>query len=252
MRNHLHMFALWLALAPLPAQSTQITVFAAASLNRALAEIGAVWGAQTGQTPVFSFAGSSALARQIQAGAPADVFIPASRDWMDAVAATGDIDTSTRRDILSNSLVLVAHGGAAAAVVDAQLPLADMLGEGKLAMALIDAAPAGIYGRQALTSLRLWDGVQGQIVQAQNVTGALNFVSAGEAEMGIVYASDAIGVADISVIGRFPSGSHDPITYPAAVTQSSAAPQVARDFLAFLTSPAARAIWQKAGFEVLE
>ena len=241
------------ALAPLPALPGEITVFAAASLQRALGEIGLAWGAATGHSVVFSFAGSSALARQIQMGAPADLFIPASVDWMDAVADTGEIDIATRRDILSGSLVLVAHGaGVAPMAIDASLPLADMLGGGRLAMALVDAVPAGIYGRQALVSLGLWDGVQGQLVQAENVTGALNFVAAGAAGFGIVYASDAKGAADISVIGTFPASSHDPITYPAAVTRSSAAPMLAVQFLDFLTSDSARAIWQKAGFTVLQ
>lgn len=245
--------ALCAALAPLPALSGEITVFAAASLKGALTEIGAAWGADTGHGAVFSFAGTPALARQIQSGAPADVYIPASSDWMQALADRGDIDAATRRDILSNSLVLVAHGaGVAPVAIDANLPLADMLGGGRLAMALVDAVPAGIYGKQALVSLGLWDGVQGQIVQAEHVTGALSFVATGEAPLGIVYASDAKGAGNISVIGSFPKGSHDPITYPAAVTAHSAAPALAAQFLDFLSSDTASAIWQKAGFVVLQ
>lgn len=242
-----------LGLAPLPACADQITVFAAASLKAALSEVATAWTAATGHSAVFSFAGSSALAKQIQSGAPADVFIPASRDWMDAVAASGDIDAGTRRDILSNSLVLVAHGAEAAPVsLGAGTDLAQRLGTGKLAMALVDAVPAGIYGKQALTSLGLWQGVQAQVVQAENVTGALQFVATGAAAMGIVYATDAKGVADVRIIGTFPAGSHDPITYPAARTRHSRQKDAAAAFLDFLTTPSATDIWQRAGFKMLK
>jgi molybdate transport system substrate-binding protein len=234
-----------------PAWGDTITVFGAASLKSALTEIGAQWAKVSGHEIVFSFAGSSALARQIQQGAPADIFIPASQDWMTAVIASGDMNAPSRRDILGNSLVLIAPAPAGpSAQIGADFDLAGRLAGGKLAMALVDAVPAGIYGQQALTSLGLWDSVLDQIVQADSVTGALNFVVTGEAALGIVYASDAKGIAGVQVIGTFAPSSHDPITYPAALSRE--AKPAAAEFLDFLTSPQAKEIWHGAGFAVLK
>jgi len=245
-------FAAALCLTPVQAKAETVTVFAAASLKSALTAVGDVWAAQTGNAVAYSFAGTSALANQIAQGAPADVFIAASVDWMDKLAESGDIRTGTRRDIVGNSLVLIAHGaGAAPVTLDASLDLAALLGGGKLAMALVDSVPAGQYGKEALTSLNLWDGISAQVAQAENVVGALNFVSAGEAPLGIVYATDAKGVANVSIIGTFPATSHKPITYPAAITSVSAS-AAADDFLAFLSSDQAGEIWQDAGFVVLK
>ncbi len=247
--------ALWAAMAVFlasPAIGDTITVFGAASLKLALSQIGAQWAQSSGHEIVFSFAGSSALARQIQQGAPADVFIPASQEWMDFVVSSGDIRAATRRDLLGNELVLIAPAPAGPPVViGADFDLAGRLAGGKLAMALIDAVPAGIYGQQALKSLRHWDSVRDQIAQADSVTGALNFVASGEAALGIVYASDAKGIADVQVIGTFSPSSHDPITYPAAITQHSTNP-AALAFLEYLHSRDAAAIWQAAGFDVLK
>ncbi len=245
-------FAAAISFAPLQATAETITVFAAASLKSALTAMGEVWSAQTGNSVTFSFAGTSALANQISQGAPADVFISASAEWMDGLAASGDIRTGTRRDIVGNSLVLIAHGaGAAPVTLDASLDLAALLGGGKLAMALVDSVPAGQYGKEALASIGLWDGISAQVAQAENVAGALNFVSAGEAPLGIVYATDAKGAANVSVISTFPADSHRPITYPAAITSVSAS-AAAADFLALLSSDQADEIWQDAGFVVLE
>lgn len=240
-----------LALAPLPSLAENITVFAAASLKTALTKVGDAWAAETGNAVTYSFAGTSALAKQIQEGAPADLFIAASVEWMDELAKTGDIRADTRRDILGNSLILVAHGPDAAPVtIDASLDLTGLLGSGKLAMALVDSVPAGQYGKEALSNLGLWSGVSAQVAQAENVTGALNFVSLGEAALGIIYATDAIGAANVSVIGTFPGGSHSPITYPAAMTAISDK-AAAKAFLDYLSSPAAKVLWQEAGFKVL-
>lgn len=245
-------FAAALCLAPLHALAGTVTVFAAASLKSALTAVGAVWSAQTGHSITYSFAGTSALANQIAQGAPADIFISASGDWMDKLAESGDIRASTRRDILGNSLVLIAHGAGAAPVnINANLDLAGLLAGGKLAMALVDSVPAGQYGKAALTSLGLWDSIEAQVAQAENVTGALNFVSMGEAPLGIVYATDAKGARDVSVLGTFPAASHPPITYPAALTSASSS-DVAADFLAFLSSDQAASLWQEAGFVVLK
>jgi molybdate transport system substrate-binding protein len=244
--------ALALLSGPTRAAAETVTVFAAASLTDALTRVGEAWTAETGHVAVISLAGSSALARQIQEGAPADVFISASVDWMDAVAASGDLREGTRRSILGNTLVLIAHGADAAPVtVDASLDLAGMLGDERLAMALVDAVPAGIYGKAALTALGLWDSVEPLVAQADNVRAALAFVAQNEAPLGIVYATDAAVEDDVSIIGTFPAGSHDPITYPAAVTAQSESP-VAEAFLDYLTSDAARAIWTEFGFGVLD
>jgi molybdate transport system substrate-binding protein len=245
-------FAAALCLTPLPAAAELVTVFAAASLKSALTAVGDIWSAQTGNAVAYSFAGTSTLANQIALGAPADVFISASVEWMDTLAESGDIRTDTRRDILGNRLVLISHGaGAAPATLDTSLDLAALLGGGKLAMALVDSVPAGQYGKEALTSLGLWDGISTQVAQAENVAGALNFVSAGEAPLGIVYATDAKRAANVSVIGTFPAASHSPITYPAAITSASAS-AAAADFLALLSSDQAAIIWQDAGFVILK
>jgi molybdate transport system substrate-binding protein len=244
--------ALSLFSAPLHARADDVVVFAAASLTDALEAIGKAWTAETGHTATFSFAGSSALARQIQEGAPADVFISASVSWMDAVAESGDVDPATRRDLLGNTLVLIAHGADAPPVtIDANLDLARMLGDERLAMALVESVPAGVYGKAALTSLGLWESVAPLVAQADNVRAALAFVARNEAPYGVVYATDAAVQDDVSVVGTFPAGSHDPITYPAAITTQAASAQ-AQAFLDHLSSDAARTIWEQYGFTVLD
>lgn len=237
----------WAAL-PGRAGAEGVLVFAAASLTNVLDRIGAAWTARSGHAVVLSYAGSSALARQIQAGAPADVFISASRDWIEALVASGDVQPASVRDVAGNRLVLIAHGSQAAPVVlDRDLDLAALLGDGRLSMALVDAVPAGIYGRQALASLGLWDDVAPVVAQSDNVRTALAFVAQGEAPLGIVYATDAAVQDNVTVIATFPPDSHAPIRYPAALTTHSASP-VAQDFLAFLTAPPAQAIWAEFGF----
>lgn len=234
---------------PLRAASGEVTVFAAASLTDALGEVAEAWAAETGHHAVLSFGGSSALARQIQQGAPADIFISASADWMDTLEASGDLQAGSRRDILGNTLVLIAHGDRAPVAIDQNLDLAGMLGEGRLAMALVGAVPAGVYGKAALSALGLWDSVAPQVAQADTVRAALAFVAQGEAPLGIVYATDAAAEDGVSVIGTFPEASHPPITYPAAITAEAASP-VAAEFLDYLGSEPARAIWEAAGFGV--
>ena len=235
------------ALIASPALADDVTVFAAASLTDALDRIAAQWSEETGQTAVMSYAGSSALARQIQQGAPADIFISASEDWMDAVQASGDISTDTRRDLLGNSLVLIAHGDAAPVTIDNTLDLTAMLDGGRLSMAMVDSVPAGIYGKAALTHLGLWDAVAPMVAQSDNVRSALTFVARGEAPLGITYATDAAAQDDVTILGTFPADSHDPIVYPAAVTAQSDNDQ-AQAFLDYLSSDAARAVWAEFGF----
>lgn len=240
----------WGGLAP-TAAADQVVIFAAASLSDALERIGADWTAQSGHQVVVSGAAASALARQIQQGAPADIFISASSDWMDAVEASGDLRPGTRRDLLGNRLVLIAHGAASPVTIDGALDLPSLLDGGRLAMAMVDSVPAGIYGRAALTTLGLWDSVAGQVAQTDNVRTALAFVARGEAPLGIVYATDATRQPDVTVIGTFPADSHDPITYPAAITaQSSSDP--AQALLDYLSSPPAQAVWREFGFAVVE
>lgn len=229
------------------AHADEITVFAAASLKTALDEIAAQWRQEHGDTVVISYAGSSTLAKQIQEGAPADLFISASTEWMDAVQTSGDIDTATRTDILGNTLVLVGTGTHAPAPV-ADLP--KLMGDGKLAMALVDSVPAGQYGKQSLEKLGLWNVVSAHVAQADNVRAALKLVATGEAPLGIVYGSDAVAEPGVSVVATFPADSHDAIIYPGAVTKSADTPQAAV-FLSSLKQGAAKAAFESQGFTVL-
>lgn len=238
-----------IALAPATAPAAHaddITVFAAASLKTALDQIAADWEKAHGDKLLISYAGSSKLAKQIQAGAPADLFISASTDWMDAVEKTGDILPATREDLLGNTLVLVGHGTPAKAEV-ANLP--QLLGKGKLAMALVDSVPAGQYGKESLEKLGLWDKVQGQVAQADDVRAALKLVATGEAPLGIVYGSDAVAEKGVGVVATFPADSHAPITYPAAVTKAADTPEAAA-FLKALKEQPARGIFEAQGFTV--
>ena len=241
----LSLLAALIALAP-AAHADEITIFAAASLKTALDQIAANWQAAQGDTVVISYAGSSQLAKQIQQGAPADLFISASTSWMDAVQDTGNIDPATRRDLLGNTLVLVGTGKPAEAPI-ADLPA--LLGEGKLAMALVDSVPAGQYGKESLTSLGLWGKVESHVAQADNVRAALKLVATGEAPYGIVYGSDAVAEPGVGVVATFPADSHKPITYPAAVTANADTPQAAA-FLDSLSQDPAKSVFVSQGFTV--
>jgi molybdate transport system substrate-binding protein len=240
------------ALAPAVAAAEAVTVFATASLKNALDDVAAAWEEATGNEATIAYAASSALAKQIEEGAPADIFISASEDWMDAIEASGHVRGGTRRDLLGNALVLVAHGRDAPAVAIAPgFDIAGLLGGGKLAMALVDAVPAGVYGKAALTSLGVWDAVEPHVAQADNVRAALALVAAGEAPYGIVYRTDAAAEHDVTLVGTFPAGSHPPIVYPAAVTADASSP-VAAAFLDFLLTPEAAARFERHGFTVLD
>jgi len=237
--------------APAIAGAEQVTVFATASLTTAMTEIEAGFEAASGHDLVVSVAGSSALARQIRQGAPADVFISANPDWMDALEADGLIEAGTRFDLLGNAIVLIAAGSEAAPVeIGPDLDLSGLLGDGRLAMALVDAVPAGIYGKAALDTLGLWDDVAPQVAQADNVRAALAFVATGEAPLGIVYATDAVAEDRVSVIGTFPVQTHPPIVYPAAGLAGRDGP-ARRAFLDYLRSPEAGAAFERQGFVVL-
>lgn len=237
-------------LACAPATADTVTVFAAASLTTALTRVAQDYEDAQGGDIVLSFAGSSALARQIQLGAPADIFISANPDWMDLLQASDLIDPDSRRDLLGNSLVLIAHDPAERVELAPDLDFAAMLGPGRLAMALTEAVPAGIYGRAALQTLGLWDQVAPQVAEADNVRAALALVALGEAPFGVVFATDARAEPDVHVIAAFPPNSHPPITYPAALLYGPAGEDAA-DFLTFLQGPEARAVFESEGFTVL-
>ena len=240
---------LGLTLGPRIAQADELLVYAAASLKNAMAEVAERYEAETGNSLTVSYAGSSALARQIEQGAPADIYISANTGWMDVLEGKGLLDPGSRIDLLGNALVLVGQG--APVEITPALDLAGRLGpDGHLAMALVKAVPAGIYGKAALESLGLWDQIAGQVAQADNVRAALALVSAGAAPMGVVYATDAVAAERVEVLGTFPEDSHPPIIYPAASLAGS--DNALKDgFLAYLRGPAASAAFRDQGFTVL-
>ncbi|MDR2216044.1 MAG: molybdate ABC transporter substrate-binding protein [Nevskiaceae bacterium] len=227
-----------------------LTVFAAASLSDVLEPIGRAYTAATGNAVRFSFASSAVLARQIQSGAPADVFFSADQQWMDYLQARGLIDEGSRRDIVSNTLVLVAPFDSAVKLsIQPGFALAQQLGaRGRLAVADPQSVPAGRYAQAALESLGVWNDVTNRLVPADNVRTALNFVARAEAPLGIVYGTDARATPKVRVVGVFPAASHPPITYPAAIVTKAKATPTAREFLDYLASPPARQQFDRAGF----
>ena len=241
---------LFLAFSPLPAFAADVTVFGAASLSDALKEITTNYKKASGKDVAVSLAASSQLARQIESSAGADIFISADLDWMDYLDNKGLIQHDTRQNLLGNRLVLVAGKDVNANIAIA--PHFDLLGAlngGRLAMADPDSVPAGKYGRTALTSLGVWNAVVNRVVNAENVRVALAYVARGEAPLGIVYETDAKADANVKIVGVFPESTHQPILYPAALVKD-AKPE-ARAFLAYLASPAARAVFEKDGFTFL-
>jgi molybdate transport system substrate-binding protein len=243
---------LLLGLAALPASAADLLVFAAASLKDALDDANAAYAKQAGGAVKVSYAASPALAKQIEQGAPADLFISADLDWMNYVQEKNGIKTDTRSNWLGNRIVLVAPANQATAVaVQPNFPLAKLLGGGKLSMADTSAVPAGKYGKAALEALHVWDQVKDQIAQAENVRAALLLVARGEAPYGIVYQTDAASEPKVKVVGTFPANTHPPIVYPIAITAMSKNPDAAK-YLAWLKSPAAAPFFEKQGFQVLK
>jgi len=225
----------------------ELLVFAASSLTNALTDVAAAYTRETGQAVRFSFAASAVGARQIEAGARADVFFSADVEWMDYVDARQLIDRRTRHDVVSNRLALIAPADSTVALrIEANFPLAAALGTGRLATGDPDYVPAGRYARSALTALGVWNNVADRIVRADNVRSALMFVARGEAPLGIVYQTDALAERKVRIVALFPAGSHPPITYPAAATLA-AKPGAAR-FVEFLLGPVAREIFASHGF----
>ncbi|SLN52503.1 Molybdate-binding periplasmic protein precursor [Roseivivax jejudonensis] len=243
--------SLSLCLLARPALADTVTVFAAASLGPALEEAAALWEDETGHDVTVAAAGSSVLARQIAQGAPADLYVSASPDWMDWTEGQGVIDVESRRVLMTNALVLVGHGGLRIAPVpmSPEFDIPARLGEeGRLAMALVDAVPAGLYGRQALTWLGQWEALAPRVAQADNVRAALALVALGEAPLGVVYATDARAEPRVHVAGTFPPESHDPIVYPGAVIAGADSPEAAGALLDWLAGPAAQAVFARHGF----
>ncbi|RYG92257.1 molybdate ABC transporter substrate-binding protein [Loktanella sp. IMCC34160] len=229
---------------PVPAQADRVTIFAAASLKTALDAIEPGAEAATGHDLILVYAGTSALARQIAYGAPADIFISANPDWMDDLSERGLIRNDTRTDLLGNRIVLIGHGpGATVDMADAAA-VRSLLGSERIAMAFVDAVPAGIYGKNALQDLGLWDEIAAQVVQTDNVRAALALVARGEARFGVTYATDAVADPSVTVLGTFPEDSHPPITYPIAALTTGAADVV----LSYLAGPEAGAIFAQQGF----
>lgn len=226
-----------------------ITVFAAASLKNILEATSKMPTAMGHPKPVLSLAASSALAKQIEQGAPADVFISADQDWMDYLSGKDLIVPETRINIASNTLVLVAPSASTLAVeLKAGVDLAAVLGNNRLAVADVKAVPAGKYAKAALESLGAWKAVEGKLAQTDNVRAALALVARGEAPLGIVYGSDAKAEKNVRVVAIFPANSHALIVYPAAVVKSTASPDLARAFIERLVAPESQAEFAAQGF----
>ena len=228
------------------------TVFAAASMKTAFDAIVGAWKAKTGKSAIVSYGSSGTLAKQIQSGAPADLFISADQKWMDVLAKGGALAPDTRENLLGNALVLVAPAARGAGDDDRQglRPSPARWETGKLAVCTIASCPAGIYGKEALTNLGVWPAVEPKLAQADNVRAALLLVARDEAKFGIVYATDAKAEPKVKVVGTFPESSHTPIVYPVAVTKESKNPDAAA-LEAFLRSPEAVKILEGQGFTVL-
>ncbi|ACB81853.1 molybdenum ABC transporter, periplasmic molybdate-binding protein [Methylorubrum populi BJ001] len=227
------------------------TVFAAASLKNALDDIAGSYAKEGKPAPKVSYAASNTLAKQIEQGAPADLFFSADLDWMDYLAKKDLIQPDTRVSLLANSIVLIAPKDSKAEVkMGPGLDLTAALGTGKLAMGNVEAVPAGKYGKSALEKLGGWAGVKDRIAQAESVRAALLLVSRGEAPLGIVYATDAAADANVKIVATFPAESHPAIVYPVAITKDSRNPD-ASALLAYLRGPTAKAAFEKQGFTVL-
>ncbi len=254
-RRWLHDIAIFMlcvggaASAALPAPAP-LTVFAAASLKESMDEAAVAYQHATGQPVRVAYAASSALARQIEHAAPADVFVSADLDWMDALQRKNLIDVGTRHDLLGNTLVLIAPASARTkpVVLETGTDLRPLLGDnGRIALALTTSVPAGKYAKAAFTSLHMWDALQPRLAETENVRAALLLVARGEAALGVVYGSDAQADPRVRVLATFPAGSHPPIVYPVARIRASTHPQ-ASAFVRWLRTPPAMMIFRKHGF----
>ena len=240
-----------LALAPPAAardeKQPQLLVFAAASLTDVLGEVSREFEQQGGVPVKLSFAASSMLARQIEAGGRADVFISADQEWMDYLQQRGLIEKSSRRDLAGNRLVLIAPANSGVALEIAPgFPLLAALGGGRLSTGDPDTVPVGRYARAALVSLGVWDEIQDHLVRADNVRSAMMFVARGEAPLGIVYTTDALADPKVRIVDIFPANTHAAITYPGAATKGARGDAIA--YLNYLASPQVSETWKKFGF----
>lgn len=249
------LFGLLLALAATPqpasAQDT-LTVFAAASMKNALDDFNAAFTNATGVKVVASYAASSALAKQLEQGAPADVFVSADLKWMDYANEHKLIKPDTRVNLLGNRLVLIASKDSKierVAIADG-FDIANLAGDGRIAVADVKAVPAGFYAKAALEKLGAWNAAEPKLAQAENVRATLAFVARGETPIGIVYETDAKIEPKVKIVGVFPESSHEPVTYPVAATAATKNPATAR-YLGFLRTGAAKAIFEKYGFSFL-
>ncbi len=233
-------------------ETSTVTIFAAASLKNALDSAAKAYEKSTGNKVVISYAGSSALAKQIEQGAPADVFISADLDWMDYVQKKKLIKDDTRFNLLGNRLVLIAPKDSAVELkIGKDFPLAAALGDNHIAMANVKSVPAGKYGSAALEKLGVWAAVQPKVAQADNVRAALALVAQGEAPLGIVYESDAAAEPKVKIVDVFPEDSHPPIIYPIAILADTKNGDAAKAFIDDLKTPEGQAFFTKEGFTVL-
>ena len=239
------------AMAPAAAQDKTLTVFAAASMKNALDDVDNAYTAKTGVKIVASYAASSALAKQIEQGAPADVFMSADTAWMDYVNNKKAINEPTRVNLLGNSIVLIAPKDSKIdkVTIDQGFDLAKLAGEGKVATGDVKAVPVGKYAKAALEKLGAWTAVEPKMAMAENVRAALALVARNEAVLGIVYSTDAKIEPGVKIVGTFPASSHPPIVYPVAATAT--AHKGTDDYLAFLRSSEVKAIFEKYGFSFL-
>ncbi len=237
--------------APLARAEEPITVFAAASMTNALQDIGKAYTAKTGVPVRYSFASSSDLAKQVEGGAPANVFISADNRWMDYLETRNLIVKDTRVTPIGNSLVLIVPASAAKQVtISPALDIDALLGkDGKLVTGIPESVPVGVYAKAALTKLGLWDKVRPRLVGAESVRAALALVERGEAAAGIVYATDAAIAKNVVVAGTFPADSHEPVVYPFALVTGNDTP-AAKAYFAYLQGPEAKAVYAKYGFSV--
>ena len=226
-------------------------IFAAASMKSALDAVAASWTAQKGRPPAISYASSGTLAKQIEQGAPADVFISADLEWMDYLDKAKLLKPGTRRNLLGNKLVLIEPADQQTALkIQMKFDLAGATGDGKVAVCTVTSCPGGIYAKEALQSLGVWDAVEPKLAQAENIRAALALVARGEAKFGIVYETDAKAEPKVKIVDVFPATTHKPIVYPVAVVASSKNPD-AEFFEAFMTSQAAAKIFNEQGFTLL-
>jgi molybdate transport system substrate-binding protein len=233
----------------LAADSDTVTVFAAASTTNAINDIGKLFTEKGKGKVVPSFASSSTLAKQIEQGAPAQVFISADEPWMNYLEEKKLIEPGSRFNLLGNKLVLIAPSGSAVSKVEIgpKMDLVKLLGDGKLATGDPDHVPAGKYAKAALSKLGVWNDIEGKLARTQDVRGALTLVERGETPLGIVYATDAAVTPKVKVIGIFPADTHPKIVYPTALIAGKTSP-VAKSFLEFLKTPEAKAVFEKYGF----